>query len=1432
MAKTAASQVSTANQYLPEFHSPTQDEYLTSLLKRLSELEQNPVTGRLKPASQTGQSVEDSRKEQADIRANVDSVYDKTFKDSTQNKFRTTSARYVSPAAGVDPAVTEKENVEGLRRTDAATIGQDQGWARMILANERFDKTKAFVDPELTYDEEARLLEAFADEMGVDPKDIAQSPSLRAAFGRYLGKATGTLNADVNFAYDLQGMERRDADGKTYKTPTPYVEPRIIDEFTNIDNTLGSKDLAKSARTSKEKYVKDVMARGMNGMPVDRETAERMYEAQSNINFDESIIDTLAEQRREGKQRIGGVLKADDVSNVSSRMANRQYKVFEGFMRSLRNYNSSPMLATRFTEKYLGGRFKEFSNESAEELVYTFMATHSALAERRPDAARMWSDMMMLAVLDHTLRNVYRYEQKKKQAEGVEADETTQQAQDRFDETLMTGAADEVAIGSMIFKNMGFDGASRDQKAMLGAMAQSMVFETFRKEAPYTKGNRATHEKSLVKRIIHESGEGANKRKNIAYTLTDAGIAVAEDFEGLFNAVMPQSTRDVRYGNKKTDQTAINKLIDMPVAVMEDGSYQYQGYTVPFGDTTEAAAQKEQAENVPVTIHRPTSDFLNRLRAEFEESGFQLEYSDQMENVLAILDHPKFYNTKGNGLGYKGAFGERPGVVFTTNRKGQLIHKDSPSLITEGAEEIITQNTDEAHVQEDYSDKVKDASFLQTLAWAERNLDKTFYYDYVYGKNWRLSVDQTIGNYQHNKLARALIASGKPVVYRLDNLDHVIRLKAGVMRRFGFDNKNPDQAALKYDEMIDQFVAIKDSPQQILQLATEHEGWASVASILEAIQIKERLDAPGMMTYKSGFFTEIDGKTNGLGWSAMQAGDRNTAAGAFIFNAEDYAVWAKHYNRIEKFQTAGDLEGLKEFSKDVMGDESFFNRYLDAYNKVNNQMKGKFTGVKGGNFVSYPSMIHDKADAAIKQIMQKAQETGGPENFRRALEIFEENKLGRAFTKKPVMIFGYGAGGARHIEQVRAFINEIIKRDETGILDKFDKEGIDIDTQFIDPLGAMMSEAINLNFPVIKAFANMISLAANEAVSQGFDLFPVTMAGHRVPIGGETWWLSQEKGANRAFSYTHPEHLNKDGVPQTVKGMAHEMKVVWDFSAKRKYTQKKAVKDEQGQLMTEESMAEILRAATQAVVMLNHANDNINMQRGRMLRHDAIIAENRKEQGLEGFDKDHTTVGDTSLHIFDGDLVVSMEAENTADALNDVFQDMNSRSDQSHIQSIYKVLTFDVDENGELIEDEFANTIVDTPKYKAMNSINKEKTRYRRRLKPEGVAKADLLKISTWDKMFDGLKDDFGRVIEPAMAFDWDIADEIDGKNTIKHSKSLNQLRIKSVGDKNDFTRGTKLNNFKDGVTNVKQFFYSTKSLEKLIKDLKGSLDYMIKKPA
>tara|TARA_B110000285_G_C15140773_1_gene630643 strand:+ start:2541 stop:6878 length:4338 start_codon:yes stop_codon:yes gene_type:complete len=1437
--KSDSGGVGSSNQYLPQFHSPTQDEYLSGLLERLSVVEQNPRTGRINsgvmaPDGSKVQTTAETKAEQEEIRSNVDNVYDKTFKDSTQNKFRKSNARYTAASAGVDNSVTQTENTEGLRKTDAATIAQDQSWARAVLANSRFNRADAYTDPNLEYGEEERLLEAFSTEMGIDPKEIQYSPSLRAAFGRYLGKATGTLDADMNYAYDMQGNELRDENGKTFKADTPYVEPRIIDEYSNQDNTLASREIVSQFRGSKERYVEDVMARGFNGKPVTREQAEGMYEAEGNINFDESIIDKQNVIRnREG---------VDDLTEVSSKMGARQYKAFQGFMDGMRKYSSSPMMASRFTEKFLGDRFKEFSPESAQELIYTFMATHSALEEKRPDAARMWAEMWMVAVLDHTQRNVYRYEEKKGQSENsAMADEETQDAIDRYDETLMTGAADEVAIGSTIFRNMGFEKATKDQKAMMGALAMSLTFETFKNSAPNVTNAAPMYQQKLIIEKSLTKGEGKNKRTVIAHTFTPAGLAVAESMQDLFNAIMPKSTRDVRYGNKKTDQAAINKLINMPVGMKQDGTYTYQGYDVPFGDTTEAAQQKEQAENVPVGIHEATQEFLQNLFEDFKESGYSLDNPDSefMDNSLDILNHPKFYNTKGTGgkTAWKGSFGERPGFVLVTNRKGEMIHKDSPSLEVEGAEEITTLDQSQAATKDDSSDRVKDSQFVQTLAWAARNVGKTFFYDYVYGKNWRLSVDQTIGNYQHNKLARALIQSGRAAAYDLRNLDHVIRLKAGVMRRYGFDNMNPHTAALKFDEKIDGFMAMDQ--QAILKDASENEGWASVASILEARKIQEAFNAPGKPIYLSSFFTEIDGKTNGLGHSAMQAGDSKTAAGAFIFDEHDYALWQAYYDKIEEFQSAGRLDELRAFSKDVTGDESTFDKYLDAYNKVNSNMKGNFKNFKSKNIVSYPSMLQDKADAALKQIMLRAQEAGGPDKFQRALEIFEEGALGRAFTKKPVMIFGYGAGTARHIDQVRIFINELLKRDSSGILDKFTEEGIDVDVEFIDPLGVMMSEAINENFPAIKEFANMISLAAKEADAQGFDLFPTTIAGHQVPIGSEVYWLGQEKGDNRAFSYHHPESvdkwgkplLNKEGKTIMVKDVAHTMKVVWDFSAKRRFAQKRTVVDENMDQMTVESMIEVLKAATQATVMMNHANDNINMQRGRYNKHKekvalAKIAWEKKQSKLPVADRkpfvdNHTTVGDTTLHIFDGDLVLSMEAEEYADELNAVFKNMNSDKDYSHMQAIYEALTFDLDQNGNKIKEPHYDKFTQTEQYNNMTAQEKKKSVYRRRLTSEGVGIAKKDEVSTWDNRFDTQRLGNRVVTRKSMAFDWEIDDQKDGKKVIQRSKSLNRRRKENHKKKNDFT---------DNVTNVKQFFYSTKSVKDIINELKGSLDYMKKK--
>ena len=180
-----------------------------------------------------------------------------------------------------------------------------------------------------------------------------------------------------------------------------------------------------------------------------------------------------------------------------------------------------------------------------------------------------------------------------------------------------------------------------------------------------------------------------------------------------------------------------------------------------------------------------------------------------------------------------------------------------------------------------------------------------------------------------------------------------------------------------------------------------------------------------------------------------------------------------------------------------------------------------------------------------------------------------------------------------------------------------------------------------------------------------------------------------------------------------------------------------------------------------------------------------------------------------------------MEAEEYADELNAVFKNMNSDKDYSHMQAIYQALTFDLDQNGNKIKDPHYDKFTQTEQYNNMTAQEKSKSAYRRRLTSEGVGIAKKDEVSTWDNRFDTQRLGNRVVTRKSMAFDWEIDDQKDGKKVIQRSKSLNRRRKENHKKKNDFT---------DNVTNVKQFFYSTKSVKDIINELKGSLDYMKKK--
>jgi len=1345
---------------------------LKSILEGTAALQVDPVSQKPKGKKETGQSVADTRAQLDENYKAVDAAYD-------------TSVAALSSMAGTGrktPSVYNQgqARAEGdaiLAKSDAAAIGQSQTYADAMLANPRFDNSNMGQDPDLSYDEEARLLEEFARQAGVDPEQVASDPRLYEAFGRFLGLSTGSMSNEKYYAYDANGDNLKDNNNENYKTWTPWVQPKFVSQVTGIGTKIKDNPVAQKYRGKREDYIEKEMAQG-----VSEADAIEAWNQAGNLDTTESLIANT------------NFPQEDETVIRAAEMAAKTQKTLSSFVRSVHasSINRSPMAATRFAEKITGNRYDEFKGESINDMINLFIHTHAALEEKSEAAAQAFSDIMMLSVFDHALQNVYRYEQKKDdpQAEGSLENEVTEAAIKRYDATLMSGAADQKQIGRTILNNMGFEKTTSEQQEAMGAIAMDIVFKTFSK-------NQRPDDPLFKKYPIPAIKDGVPITL-IGHAFTESGLSLAQDMKGLFEAVMPKSQRTVRYGTLLTDKTAIEKLIGTRINDTEE--------TIPFGDTTIAAMHKQQADNTPTAIHGVSQEFWDKLYTQYQNELEREAMTQGAEpsTILNELDGANFFNTKGNGYGNKGSFQSRPGFVYLTDRQGRFYHKDSPHLHIEGAKEKTYtkdngRSTEEAAQHMDFSDKVKDQQFISTIEFATTNLNKIFYYTYTYGKNWRLNVDQTVGNYQHNKFARSLIAAGVPVNYNLKKKKDVIQIKAGIMKRFGMDMKNPIEAALEYDAAIDKWMQL-DATQDlkgILKIAGKEEGFASVAAILEGIKLKKHMSGNNP-TYTSNFFTEIDGKTNGLAHASAQSGDLISGSRALIFGEEDYALWNKHYDEFEKIQN--DPEKVRELEKKYGLDPGALTAYLDAYNSVNTSLVKDFANIRAGvnesgDLVTFPGMLREGTSKKFKVIMQDAQNNGGLEKFSLALDMFGESTFGRAFTKKPVMIFAYGAGDARHIEEVRSYVDGVMRQNGAQFQQKLTDAGIDIDRDFIEPLGVMMAEAVNTNFGQIKTFANALSAMGAEAVNQGFELFIPTMDGHLIPIGDTDFWISKEPGDKRQQTWTLP-----DGTTSTIQ--VQHMKKKWDTEAGRDIEDLSGVGNS----------IRIFKAATQMAVMLTHANDNTNMQRAIFKMHETKLARNKEVN--------------TALHIFDGLLVTPKEAEEYADMLNDVFRDMNTDPEWSHMHALYTALTFELDSNGQKIKDE--NYKRDPIFKRGQGTMTDEvweklqsHHRYRRKLKPE--AKAETMVDdgpSTWDPKFNKAETSNGRLIREAQSFDWKTPDKTVRGKKVRGTQWYFNKYFRGEG-----ALFTAKKQFARNKQHYKQFFYSTDSLDNQIKNYKGNAD-------
>ena len=220
-----------------------------------------------------------------------------------------------------------------------------------------------------------------------------------------------------------------------------------------------------------------------------------------------------------------------------------------------------------------------------------------------------------------------------------------------------------------------------------------------------------------------------------------------------------------------------------------------------------------------------------------------------------------------------------------------------------------------------------------------------------------------------------------------------------------------------------------------------------------------------------------------------------------------------------------------------------------------------------------------------------------------------------------------------------------------------------------------------------------------------------------------------------------------------------------------------------------------LKAATQITVLLNHANDNINMQRHLVNWHKEKLAEQNYTWDKWLFNLESATqdvIGNTALHIFDGILAMPIEAEQHADGLNRVFQQM-MQGERGHASSVEDALTFELSADGKRMRDLRSNHIgnrnIDAP-----GARWKPEYQFRRLLNRDGQTLAADKGWGTWHEGLDPFAFDWGK--------DANVAEvKMDLRTIENNRKALANKLSKKLGGQ------------------IKQFFWGPKKLQQMIND-------------
>ena len=525
--------------------------------------------------------------------------------------------------------------------------------------------------------------------------------------------------------------------------------------------------------------------------------------------------------------------------------------------------------------------------------------------------------------------------------------------------------------------------------------------------------------------------------------------------------------------------------------------------------------------------------------------------------------------------------------------KGTLNNRDESSrkFVLKNGERIVDKDDPTGFKTKNYlGNKVKDFKFNETMDWASKYTGAIFY-DYFTAPNGRFFVKQTEGNFQSDKLARAMLDAAESDMYDLNSPSDLKELKAGIMMKFGFDKLDARARAAKFDEVAPGWMTMLDSNLQVIdgQAMVDavdpregHEGWAGVSAIVEGVKLLTAINNPGQMQYKSGFYTEIDGVANGLGHNAMQAGDTEVARRANLLgkNEED-----------------------------------------DVYRYNGKQFQSIVASAGGENA------------AAVKSV----------------LDFFGIGKVGfdqelRDFSKKPVMIFGYGAGDGVIMDQAKLWIAEKLQSLDSSEYDLYHELVGDNQEAIMDTIAYAMKDSVHSSFKDVKKLSSIMTELTTLAVEQGIDPELITFGGHSILFG----YKSSERIAGLGFDdrgvEVKPTQTKLDPQARIVKPDASKGEKFYDRKARPGETTERLIKKGPNKGKTFEVLAGQLKAATQAAVLPTHNNDGINIGK--------TFNEIAAKHGIH-----------VGAQIFDGVLVTPKKAAAMAKQLNQDFYDINiSRS--------------------------------------------------------------------------------------------------------------------------------------------------------------------------